>query len=123
MVTLLPATLADFEELGNVPPYRTKAWTARKDGQLLGVGGAMILPDGVRYAFVDMKPGIDRKRYALAIHKAGKAAVKELVRMGGGRIVATMKNGTPRAREWLLRLGFEECGTGGGNPVFVLGEK
>lgn len=105
-VDVRPSVPADFLEMfGTLPVHRVKAWTARdEDGAILGVGGVMILPDGTRYAFVDMD---DRaRRYAKTLHKTGLAFVREESK--NGKMIATTFSNVPRAEEWLERLGFEK---------------
>jgi len=104
---IAPATGRDFiEYAGQLPPYRVKAWTAKLDGRVIGVGGLLLMPGGERYAFMDVSE--EARRFPKLMHKTGLAFIREAVETGSGPIVATTMTDVPRAGEWLKRLGFVE---------------
>ena len=114
-VTISPATPHDFLELaGTLPPYRCIAWAARHEGKVIGIGGVQLMPNGARYAFVDMKD--EARKFRKTLHKTGLQFLASLP--PGSPIVATTRTNVPRADEWLLRLGFEKHGEGD-EKVFI----
>lgn len=101
-----PATAADFALLIDEPlPYRVRAWALDDDGRLLVVGGFAFQPGGVIAAFVLKADGAEK--YPIALHKAGRYAMREAVKSGYRRIVALAEVGNPRAVPWLERMGFK----------------
>jgi len=105
-VILRDARKADFEALLAEPlPYRTRAFAAERDGELLGIGGLIFQPQDIVAAFVLLRPGA--ARYKVALHKAGKRTMAEARRLGISRVVALAEKGNPAAEPWLMRLGFK----------------
>lgn len=101
-----PATRADIEALIDEKlPYRIRAWAVERDDKVLGVGGFAFQPEGVIAAFVLKADGAEK--YPLALHKAGRFAMKEAERSGYRRIVALAEAANPNAEPWLERLGFK----------------
>lgn len=114
---LVPATQQDFiDYAGSLPPYRTLAWAAKLDGRVIGLGGILYLPDGGKYAFVDMSD--EARRFPKAIHRAGLSFMREMRNAKIGPIVATTTTNVPRANEWLERLGFT-CHEVGEARIFI----
>lgn len=114
-----PATRQDFlDYAGALPPYRVKAWSARLDGRVIGIGGILFLPDGGRYAFVDISD--EARKYPKALHQTGLRFMREVRDSNMGTVVATTTTGVPRANEWLERLGFVGHDVGG-MRVFIHG--
>lgn len=114
---IAPATARDFMEFaGQLPPYRVTAWAARHGGKVIGLGGVLIMPDGARYAFMDVSD--EARRFPKAMHKTGLAFMREVRKSYQGPIVATTTTNVPRANEWLIRLGFT-CHEVGGTRVFI----
>ncbi len=104
-VEIVPATPDDVREvIGRTPEYRVRALAGRAEGKTLAVGGVAFLQDGPA-AFVAMKPGA--RKYPVAIHRAGKAAIKLFREIGLKRVVAMKEDGVEPAERWLRRLGFE----------------
>lgn len=123
IVDFAPATKADFEaftaaNLGvpMVPPVRCRAYAARVDGRLIGVGGIAFMPDGTRVAFTELTD--EARRYPVALHKAALRTLALARELGIKRLVATTFSGHPAAERWLVRLGFAPFGAGN-SKVFV----
>jgi hypothetical protein len=105
-VALRPAVAADLQYIIGEPlPFRIKALTAHIDERVLGVGGLGYLPNGIVGAFVGMTE--EGRRYPVAIHRAGLAAMKMIRESGEPRVVALADHLIPSAERWLERLGFE----------------
>lgn len=114
---ITPATARDFVEYaGQLPPYRVIAWAARLNGKVIGLGGVLLMPDGAKYAFVDISD--EARRFPKALHKTGLAFMREIRKSVSGPIVATTETNVPRANEWLIRLGFK-CHEVGGTRIFI----
>jgi GNAT superfamily N-acetyltransferase len=104
-VELRPAVSADFDQFVHEPlPYRVRAFTAVRDGEILGIGGLAFLPNEAVAAFLLIKN--DARRYRVALHKAGLFTMQEARRLGICRVVALAQDGIEAAAPWLLRLGF-----------------
>jgi hypothetical protein len=104
---LLRSTVpADLPHVMNQPlPFRIKAITAHIGDQVLGVGGLGYLPNGIVGAFVVMNA--EGRKYPVAIHRAGLAAMRMIRESGEPRVVAIADHLVPSAERWLARLGFE----------------
>lgn len=108
---------ADFVELQGEPPkYRCRCITAVVDGRVIGIGGLVHMPGGELWASVIMHP--DARRFPLAIHRAGKAAIAMFGELGLNQVLAQPETGAPHERRWLQRLGFQPE-RHGGQEVFV----
>lgn len=104
-VQFTPATPSDFFEFtGELPPARVRAFTARVDGRIIGIGGIGLMPDGTRVAFTNLSE--EAHNYPIALHKAALFTLKTAREMGVKRLVATTVTNHPAAERWLLRLGF-----------------
>lgn len=113
-VTLRPARPADFAQVTGRPlPHRVQAIAAviddGADGRVIGIGG-LGFRDGIAIAFVDMLP--EARRYPVAIHRAGLAAMALIRRSGLPRVVAEADADNPAAARWLERLGFRRHARG-----------
>lgn len=112
-----PTVAADLPQvIGQALPHRIKALTAHVDDRVLGIGGIGYRPDGTVVAFVQMNE--EARRYPLAIHRAGLAAMEMIRRSGEPVVVAEAQRGNPAAERWLLRLGFKPFEIGS-ETVFV----
>lgn len=106
-----PATAQDFlDYAGALPPYRALAWAARLDGRVIGLGGLLYLPDGGRYAFLDV--GDEARRFHKTLHATAIKFMRHVCESNIGPIVATTTTNVPRANEWLTRLGFRSVNEG-----------
>lgn len=104
-VTLRPTVASDLPHvIGEPLPFRIKAITAHIGDQVLGVGGLGYLPNGVVGAFVAMSA--EGRKYPVAIHRAGVAAMRMIRQSGEQRVVAIADELVPGAERWLARLGF-----------------
>ncbi len=113
------ATAQDFlDYAGALPPYRSFAWAARLDGRIIGIGGVLLMPDGGRYAFLDVND--EARKFPHALHRAGLRFMDQMRHANIGPIVATTMTNVPRANEWLLRLGFT-CHDFGEARIFIQG--
>ncbi len=91
--------------IGEPLPFRIRALTAHVGDQVLGIGGLGYLPDGVVGAFVVMSE--EGRKYPVAIHRAGLAAMEMIRASGERRVIALADHFVPAAERWLERLGFE----------------
>ena len=128
-VQLRPTVAADLPHvIGESLPFRIRALTAYiprdpsrtiacandasvkrdlDDGsrdQVLGIGGLAYMPNGVIGAFVQMTA--EGRKYPVAIHRAGVAAMRMIRESGERRVVALADELVPGAERWLDRLGF-----------------
>ena len=111
-VALRPTVAADLPHvIGEPLPFRIKAITAHIGDQVLGVGGLGYLPDGTVGAFVAMNA--EGRKYPVAIHRAGLAAMRMIRESGEQRVVALADELVPGAVRWLERLGFKAVTVGG----------
>lgn len=116
--TVRPALPSDFDLFGDRPPARVKAWALEHDGEVIGIGGLLALPDGGWAGFLDLKPGAG-KRAPKSLHKGAIAFMEEQRRQGIRRVTATADlEASPAAERWLQRLGFREYQVNGAK-VFV----
>lgn len=133
-VVLRPTIPEDLSEvIGEPLPYRIRAITAlllptsgkcepppadqcaqesaprvaAANGKVIGIGGVAFPPDGTVWAFVQQGP--EAKRYPVAFHRAGLAAMKMIRSAGLGEVRATADRDNEAARRWLRRLGFAEA--------------
>ncbi|HJQ60828.1 MAG TPA: hypothetical protein VJ890_28245 [Vineibacter sp.] len=105
-VVIRPATLADFRAYcGRTPSARCRAWIGvAPDGGVLGIGGAVFLPDGAR---VFLEASAEARRYPVALHKAARMVLTHLGRSGVPVVSMVVDHAWPRADAWARRLGFE----------------
>jgi RimJ/RimL family protein N-acetyltransferase len=112
-VELRPSVAADFLALQGCPPaWRCQCITALVDGRVIGIGGVVHLPNGTHAASVIMNE--EARRYPVAIHRAGRAAIAKFRELGLKRVLAFADADTPASERWLERLGFRRL-----NGVFV----
>lgn len=104
MIAYDDLTAGHFEEWGvevYPDPSRTVGFACRRDGVLVAIGCCFIGDDNRWWASFggrgEFPHGIHRKSLDL-LHAVGRA--------GASEIRAMLDNTIPRAREWLLRLGF-----------------
>ena len=121
-VELRPTVPADLPHvIGEELPHRIRAITAVAHDKVLGVGGIGWRPDGTVIAFVSMLD--EARKYPVAIHRAGLAAMRMIRDSGARVVVAEAQAGNPAAEPWLKRLGFVkrelEDGAGGKRVAFV----
>jgi hypothetical protein len=81
---------------------------ATANGKVIGIGGIAFPPDGAVWAFVQQCP--EAKRYPVAFHRAGLAAMKMIRAAGLGEVRAAADRDNEAALRWLRRLGFVEVG-------------
>ena len=111
-IELRPATRAAIDAMIGKPlPWRVRAWTIERAGEVLAVGGFAYQPNDVIAAFLVKKPGVEQ--YPVTLHRAGMLAMKEARRIGYRRIVATADKRTEAAERWLKRFGFEQVAVDG----------
>lgn len=106
IVSITPTNQDDVDEFcpGQASPYRVKAWTARIDGRIVGIGGFGLMPNGVAIAFLNGSEDL-RGRAALSLHRAVKRAIADMAARHR-RIIATCDENIEAAERWLVRLGF-----------------
>jgi hypothetical protein len=104
-VILRPSIPSDFTALNlPLPVCRVRARTAVLGDRILGIGGVAFPNDGLPMAFVEQ--AADAKRYPVAFHKAGLAAMAMIRELGLPRVAATTNVTNDAGRRWLERLGF-----------------
>lgn len=104
-VTLRPTIAADLPHLiGEALPFRIKAFTVLADDRVIGIGGVGFPPGGPPIAFVQQAPGA--KKFPVAFHKAGLAAMHMIRDSGLDEVLATADADDDAALRWLDRLGF-----------------
>lgn len=115
-VALEPATAADFERLiGSRPRARARALAARLDGEVIGIGGFLYLPDGTVWASMLVTPA--GRKFPAAVYRAGVLAMRLARRVGLREIFASPDTDEPAAEPFLARLGFVRlCAPG--DPVY-----
>lgn len=108
----------DFKVLGKPAPFRVIALTGRNDqGDIIGIGGIALLPDGQRLAFADLTE--EARSHPVALHKTALKLLEVARKRGIRRIVASADLcASPAAIRWLLRLGFTEHDYNG-TPVYI----
>lgn len=113
-VELRPSVSADFIAfLGRPSPHRVQGLTALADGEIIAIGGFLLLENGDVWATVEMT---DRMReYPRALHRAGRMAMAIARRSGYRRIFASAAGERPAAVRWLESFGFQRHNGG----VFV----
>jgi hypothetical protein len=90
--------------IGESLPCRIKALTVLIDGRVVGIGGVAFPAHGAPVAFVQQSD--DAKRYPVAFHKAGLAAMKMIRESGVAEVLSTADPENEKALRWLERLGF-----------------
>jgi hypothetical protein len=105
-VAFRPTVPADLPHVISEPlPFRIRAITAHIGDRVLGIGGLGYFPNGIVGAFVAMND--EGRKYPVAIHRAGLAAMDMIRASGERRVVALADQFVPAAARWLERLGFE----------------
>jgi RimJ/RimL family protein N-acetyltransferase len=90
--------------IGEALPFRIRALTVLIDGRVVGIGGLAFPPSGPVIAFVQQSP--DARKFKVAFHKAGRAAMRMIEESGVNEVVSTADEDDPVALRWLERLGF-----------------
>jgi hypothetical protein len=103
-VDVSPTTPGDVQRFLRQLPWRIRAMTAKVDGQIKGIGGVALLPDGTAIAFLEASED-DCKRYPLTLHRTAKKLFDD---MKGRKIVAILDHEREAAPRWLARLGFAQ---------------
>ncbi len=104
-VTIRPTIPDDLKYVvGEFLPFRIRALTVLDGDRVLGVGGIAFPPNGTPIAFVQQAP--EAKRYPVAFHKAGLAAMRMIRESGVAEVLSTANPENPKALQWLERLGF-----------------
>jgi len=103
-VEIAPSVAADLERFPWKNQYRLRAWTAKVDGKVIGIGGVQVMDNGTFVAFVDLTD--EARCYPLSLHRTARRFMRELERSGIRRVVATADPAQPAAERWLERLGF-----------------
>lgn len=112
MITVRPATRADFDALTDGPrPFRVRAFTGEIAGRPIAIGGLAYLDHGVVGAFLHATD--EARKYPMALHKAGLATMALARELGLRRVVAMADPGVAPAERWLARLGFAKEMTNG----------
>jgi hypothetical protein len=112
MIAIRPATASDIEAyngLKELPPFRSYVWAAVDGETVIGLGGYSILPTGAAMLFLDADPS-DTKANRLTLCKMAKAVMGKARKAGFRRLVAQCDEEIPRAREFLVWLGFTDTG-------------
>ncbi len=121
VIQIRPTVPSDLAfAVGEALPFRIKAMTLEIDGHIVGLGGLAFPPGGgPPWAFVQQRP--EAKRYPVAFHRAGLAAMKMIGDLRLSEIVATADAESRPAVRWLHRLGFvpADVQNVGGKLLFV----
>jgi RimJ/RimL family protein N-acetyltransferase len=103
--------------IGEPLPFRVRCLTVLIDGRVVGVGGLGFPARGSPIAFVQQAR--EAKKYPVAFHKAGHAAVRMFRESGVNEVLATADAYNPAALAWLTRLGFRRQREIGDRVLFV----
>jgi hypothetical protein len=115
-VRLEPATAEDFERLvGSRPAARARALAAKLDGETIGIGGFLYMPDGTVWASMLASP--EGRKFPAALYRAGVMAMRMARRVGLREVFASPDPDEPAAVRFLERLGFELLERAG-EPVY-----
>lgn len=112
MTVVRDSVKADFEAIDVELPARCKAVTAvGDDGEIIAIGGVMYMPEGIVFGFAELTN--EARAQKMMLHRASVKLIKRLEREGVRRIItfADMDE-SPRAGEWLTRLGFKPIAVG-----------
>ncbi len=105
VVRLRPAVASDLPHVVGEPlPFRIRAITVVADERVIGLGGIAFPPHGPVIAFVQQTA--EARKYKLAFHRAGLAAMRMIREAGLTQVIATTDRDSPRAVRWIERLGF-----------------
>ncbi len=105
VVRLRPAVASDLPHvIGEPLPFRIRAITVVANERVIGVGGIAFPPHGPVIAFVQQTA--EARKYPLAFHRAGLAAMGMIRESGLTQVIATTDRDNPRAVRWIERLGF-----------------
>jgi hypothetical protein len=115
----LIATTAEHcaEFLPGPLPYRIRAFTAMRDGEILGIGGLAAMPDGTMGAFLEVSEETAR-RYPILLYKAALETLKLARERGICRLYTRADTKREAAERFLHRLGFEPAGTLGDQKIW-----
>ena len=117
MIETVPTTRRDIEEFfPKASNWRIKALTVRVDGEIKGIGGFAIMPNGVKIAFLEASEE-DCKKYPVTLLRAAKRFFRELD-PGIVKLSATCDAARKAASGWLEHLGFKKTGIAGGEEVW-----
>src|SRR3990167_7521406 len=106
-VQVKPTTADDVREFfPEALPWRIKALTGRVGGQIKGIGGMAVLPDGTLAAFLEASED-DCRRYPITLHRAARRFLADARAQCVRKIMAKCDTGRVAAARWLERLGFE----------------
>ena len=104
-VTIRPTVQSDLSAVVGEPiPCRIRALTVLDGDKVLGIGGIAYIADGTVIAFVQQSE--EAKRFPVAFHKAGLAAMRMIRESGVAEVLSTANPDNPKALQWLERLGF-----------------
>ena len=105
MISLAPATHADFEAVfGSPAPWRIRGVAAHEEGACVALGGLAYGPDGQAHAFYAGTEAV--QRFPVAITRAVMTGLAAARARGVRRIVAECDTSIEAAARWLARLGF-----------------
>lgn len=117
-VEVAPTTPADVAEfLPDGLPWRIRAWTARRDSNVIGIGGIAYLPDGTMIAFLEASEE-DCQKHRVTLHRMALRFFSQFKAQGARRIVAIVDAKREAAARWLKRIGFEPVGEVDGEVVY-----
>ena len=112
---ITPTTKADIREFfPRATDWRIKAITVRIDGEIKGIGGYAILPNGTRLAFLEASEEACKK-YPMTLSRATK---KFFSGLNVSRMNATCDEARKAAPRWLERLGFKHMGNFNGEDLW-----
>jgi N-acetylglutamate synthase-like GNAT family acetyltransferase len=102
---IVPAERKHFVELlGAIPLHRVKGYAGIANGKVVGVGGVYYFPDGTIAASLALSESA--RRFPKTLLKVAKQVMKDARETGVKELVALADLSIPRAREFLLHLGF-----------------
>lgn len=117
-IEITPTTAADVAEFfPKASPWRIRALTTRVDGRIVGIGGYAILPNGVRFGFMQASEE-DIRQYPVVLYRATRKFFEDIQEAGVTRFTATADKNREAAPRWLERLGFTFIGEIEGESVF-----
>lgn len=117
-VVVTPTTAEDAREFLTELPWRIQAVTGRVDGEVRGIGGITMLPDGTCAVFLEASEE-DCRKYPVTLHREALKFLAAAKARGIRKLVAQVDSSREAAIRWLERLGFEYAGMVDGEVVYI----
>lgn len=100
--------------VGELPPYRVKSYTVRRDGEIIGIGGVAFPPGGGPLLFLHNTDG-EQRAARVTMMRQTKRLLAEVRAMGWGQVFAKCDSAIDGADRFLERVGFRR----GDGDMFV----